>query len=262
MELHRALSTTIVAKQPQDFPANPYKGWTKNGDYWNATTKKGAPYFAWSTGYNRSAPCPLVIALHGGGEGGEKASREGANSQMTGWTKSKVPGSWVVIAAIARNHVSDSWHWKNNFDDIMDAVAEVRERFNIDMTRLYVTGQSMGAGGAAAWMWYFPELAAATCARAGAYGDNNPKDVLKKPIMIIHGEKDEAFRNESRDAFIKKTESIGGVVEHVSYPDQNHFINADLIFPKMIPFFQKYKSECPPDLRLINVMADIYLRKK
>lgn len=262
MILYRALSAGTLPNNPRDFPTDPFRGWEQTGKYWAAETKAGAPFYVWQTGYDRTKPCALVIELHGGGGGGLAKAKEAAGSGISMWTDSKISGSFVVMAPLARKHVSDSWHQKDNWDDIMEALTEVRKRFNIDMTRLYVTGQSMGAGGTAAWMWYFPELAAAWCGRAGAYGTyENPKDLLKKPIMIIHGEKDEAFRNESRDEFIKRTEAIGGVVEHVSLPDQDHFIRAPSIMPKLIPFFEKHVSECPPDLRIINALAEKYLKK-
>jgi dienelactone hydrolase len=133
------------------------------------------------------------------------------------------------------------------------------ERFNIDRKRIYMTGTSMGGGGTAEWVWALPETAAAYCPRAGYYWRNPPVGprciALGKPVMVIHGEKDEPKRNVGRDYYLKETESRGAVMSHISYPDRDHFLTPEEVFPHMIPFFRKHTNPVEPDLRLLRAAA-------
>jgi dipeptidyl aminopeptidase/acylaminoacyl peptidase len=86
------------------------------------------------------------------------------------------------------------------------------------------------------------------------------KNVLGKPIMVIHGEKDEAFRTKSRDELVKQIEDIGGDLTHVSLPDVDHAIYDHIAYPKLIPYFDEHVNDIEPDFRLIRAAARAYFR--
>lgn len=258
LEIHKAMAAYRPIKEVSAYPADPTRGMETvigNG-FRTATAKSGgkAVYFIWTREYRRSKPCALVIDLHGGGEGGFEKSLAYASTHPYVWENNAKEGSWVVISPTVQHHVANSWWNKDNLEDVFDMMDETVERFNIDRKRIYVTGQSMGGNGAGEWMWAFPELAAASCSRAGAYwtGWLNMKDILGKPILVIHGEKDLPGRNQTRDLFIQKTEELGGVVTHISYPDVDHFIQPKDIYPKMIPYFLSHVNDIEPDFDLLR----------
>ena len=265
VELHRKLTAAAAgsAEKPA-FPSNPVKGMEQVDNYYlTATANSGgeAKYFVAASGYSKSKPCPLVISLHGGGSGGFEKARGYAAIAVSEWTKGDMKGGCVAIAPIARKHVTNSWGTLSNFEDLIDAIEETMQRFNIDRKRIYVTGQSMGGGGTSLYYLCFPEMAGAFCARAGFYfRDGSVKDVLGKPLMVIQGEKDEAFRVKSRDELLKQVESIGGKVTHVSLPDVDHFIMPNDVMPRLVPFFEDNQNDIEPDFRLIRAAGRKYFK--
>jgi dienelactone hydrolase len=263
VELHRKLAESTPAGK-REYPANPVKGMEKVGPYYLAGTAAsggGAKYFLCINGYSKTRPCPLIISLHGGGSGGFTKAKEYASYAADEWARSGLKGGSITIAPIARNHNSFSWNTLSNFEDLIDAIEETAERFNIDRKRIYITGQSMGGGGTGIYYQCFPEWAAASCSRAGAYMlDSSVGDVLGKPILVIHGEKDTQGRNDSRDQFIKKVEGIGGKVTHISLPEIDHFIPVSEIYPKMVPFFEQHVNDMEPDFRLIRAAGRLYFK--
>lgn len=256
LELHQALAATRPAKKSTDFPPDPTRNMEKMPDgYYRAATKNGSqPYFIATRNYDRSKPCALVIGLHGGGDGGLAESINSASTEAKVWARLANEGSWVVLCPTVRNHIANSWWDLENLESTFDAIEETVEQFNIDRKRIYVTGTSMGANGTAVWLYVFPELGAAYCSRAGAYWNKvaNIRDLLAKPVLVIHGEKDEDHRNKSRDEFIRKTEELGGALSHVSYPNEDHFIKYELVFSNMIPFFLKHTNSLEPDFTLLR----------
>lgn len=263
LKLHEKLASTTPDEKRQ-YPANPFKGMENAGPYYLAGTAASggeAKYFICANGYSKSKPAPLVISLHGGGSGGFEKAKAYASTAATEWTKRSLKGGNVTIAPIARKHVTNSWGTLSNFEDLIDAIEETMERFNIDRKRIYVTGQSMGGGGTSLYYLCFPEMAAASCARAGYYfRDGSVKNVLGKPIMVIQGEKDEEFRTKSRDELIKQIQDIGGDLTHESLPDVDHFIMPDVVYPKLIPFFEEHVNDIEPDFRLIRATGRAYFR--
>lgn len=258
VEIHRAMEAYRIPKDPGEYPPDPTRSMERHRDgYFRTATKtRAAPYFVWTRDYSRTKPCPLVISLHGGGEGGQEKSIADAPIEAKLWQHYVKEGSWVLISPTVKNHIGNSWWNEENLEDAFDMIDETLEDFHIDRKRIYITGTSMGGNGTGGWMWVFPELAAASCARSGSYLTTwkNIRDVLGKPILVIHGEKDEGFRNKSRDEYVRKTREFGGVVTHVSYPDQDHFLKPESVYPVMIPFFLKHQNTLEPDFTVLRAV--------
>ncbi|MBN8456299.1 MAG: dienelactone hydrolase family protein [Verrucomicrobia bacterium] len=263
LELHRKL-TAGTAGKPRDLLPNPDRGMIKEGDLLLASTEASggqAKYFIGLNGYSKGRGAALVISLHGGGEGGFEAAKSGARIGANEFVHCKFKGGCVILAPIARSHVTNSWGTLSNFEDLLDAMEDTRARFNIDMKRIYITGQSMGGGGTSLYYLCFPELAAASCARAGFYfRDGSVKDVLEKPIMVIQGEKDEAFRISSRDELLKQVKDAGGKLTHISLPDTDHFIPATEVLKNALPYFEEFTNDIEPDLRVIRAAGRSYFK--
>ncbi|MCP5548029.1 MAG: dienelactone hydrolase family protein [Akkermansiaceae bacterium] len=255
VELHRKLAKARKGV-PVEYPANPMKGLEQVGTRYMAATRASggqAKYLLFENGYSRSKPCPLIIGLHGGGSGGYEKALEGARSQCGFWSRDGLKGGYVVLAPIARKHVTNSWGTGSNFNDLIDAIEETTRRFNIDRTRIYVTGQSMGGGGTSQYYAAISEFAAAYCARAGYYWiPQYAKPLAGKPIMVIHGDQDEAFRNATRDTFLEYVKNHDGQLEFIRYEDEGHNMVSRLVNPHMMPFFEKHRNEIEPDFELIR----------
>ena len=82
----------------------------------------------------------------------------------------------------------------------------------------------MGGGETCFWYLCFPELAAASVGRTGWFHHDNNKhqDCLSKPILLIQGEKDEAFRIESKDKFMALAKKVNANVSVITHPNIGH----------------------------------------
>ena len=181
---------------------------------------------------------------------------------MTEWSEVNTKESQVVLAPIATNHVVSSWSNLSNVHEILNAAEEVCERFNIDRKRIYVTGQSMGGGGTTFWYLCFPELAAASVARTGWFhhDSNKHQDCLKKPILLIQGDKDEAFRVESRHKFLELAKKVNGEATLVSHPDIGHALYWRDQEDDILKFMDKHVNEIEPDWDVIRAAADAWMK--
>ncbi len=143
--------------------------------------------------YDPLVPTPLVIALHGGGPGGVDATVvEGSGEDaLPFYVDPANEWGWIVVCPTA---LVAPWGVRNkpinaNVTMIRSLLTEIEMLYNIDLTRVYVTGHSMGGFGS----WFFgskyPEwwTACAPCA-----GGGGPDAVLTNdlPVYVYHGSDD------------------------------------------------------------------------
>ena len=138
--------------------------------------------------YDPLAPTPLVVGLHGGGRGGRDetlvtGSGESAMNFYQGLAES---WGWIVVCPTA---IAAPWSASPN-EAWMDALLEeMAYLYNVDETRVYLTGHSMGGFGA----WYFgPARAEVWAAFAPCAGGGGPGATasLGLPVFIYHGSDD------------------------------------------------------------------------
>jgi pimeloyl-ACP methyl ester carboxylesterase len=142
--------------------------------------------------YDPLVPTPLVVALHGGGRGGKDDTVVSGSGEdaMPFYQDLAETWGWIVVAPSA---VVAEWGQPQNDQYVQSLLGEMKALFNVDLTRVYVTGHSMGGFGA----WYFaikrPELwtAASPCA-----GGTNPSRAasVELPLYVYHGTDDEIVR--------------------------------------------------------------------
>ncbi len=138
--------------------------------------------------YDPLAPTPLVVGLHGGGRGGRDetlvtGSGESAMNFYQGLAES---WGWIVVCPTA---IAAPWSASPN-EAWMDALLEeMAYLYNVDETRVYLTGHSMGGFGA--WYWG-PARAEVWAAFAPCAGGGGPGATasLGLPVFIYHGTDD------------------------------------------------------------------------
>lgn len=143
-------------------------------------------------GYDTStAKFPVLFFFHGIGEKGN-GTTELSKVLIAGPPKLISQGykfPFIVISPQLKPIFDDWFPW------YMDEVVEyVKKTLRIDETRIYVTGLSLGGGGAWRYGEYFPEKVAALAPVCGHY--NNPEAACAAyiknniPIWAFHGEVD------------------------------------------------------------------------
>lgn len=138
--------------------------------------------------YDPLVATPLVVALHGGGPGGKDGKLVTGNGQeaMNFYQDLAEEWGWVVVCPSA---LVAQWSSREN-EPLVDAtIEEMRLLFNVDESRIYLTGHSMGGFGTWYWGPHRPDLWAAMSPCAGG-GDAAPVAEAGIPVYIYHGSDD------------------------------------------------------------------------
>lgn len=191
--------------------------------------------------YQPTEEWPVILFLHGTDEVGDAGLRQ--TQAGLGSAIRNNPERWPTIAIFPQLPVEADLIWRDVTGQMaMDALDATMEEFNVDDSRVYLTGISLGGEGT----WYLghkhPERFAALVPIAGyveamdgfdsfipASSPNIYEDVAEQvqtlPVWIFHGDKDKVVRvEESRlmydalssvNADVHYSELIG--VEHNSW---------------------------------------------
>jgi len=158
---------------------------------------------------------PLVLFLHGAGE-------RGANIEFVkrnGPPRLIEEGQQFPFILVSPQCPERSI-WDNKL--LIALLDEIESRYNIDKSRLYLTGLSMG--GHATWSLaiQYPERFAAiipVCARGYSQDVYVLKDV---PVWVFHGEKDDIVPISDGKKMVDALEREGGNIRFTIYPEANH----------------------------------------
>ncbi|MFT7302387.1 MAG: dienelactone hydrolase [Akkermansiaceae bacterium] len=263
IKTHKILAKNRILKE-RSYSSRPLSGMEELGDFYQFSPRKypDSKFYLSEKNYSRTKPCRLIISLHGGGSGGFQKASEQAGIAIKSWASANTNEGQIVIAPIATKHVVSSWSTLSNVLEIIDAAEEICERFNIDRKRIYLTGQSMGGGGTCFWYLCFPELAAASVGRTGWFHHDNNKhqDCLSKPILLIQGEKDEAFRIESKDKFMALAKKVNANASVITHPDIGHALYWKDQEEDVLNFMAKHVNDIEPDWDVIRAAAKAWMK--
>jgi predicted peptidase len=189
-------------------------------------------------GYDKSRTYPLILFFHGAGERGSDNQiqlRFVARDCATADFQAKHPcfviapqcpagEQWVDMPWAATSGVRPAQP-SPAMQLALGALAEVTAQFNIDKSRIYATGLSMG--GYAVWdcVTRFPDRFAAGVACCGG-GDENTVTaaVAKVPVWAFHSDNDPivpVVRSRNMIAAMKK---MGGNPHYTEYQGLGHLI--------------------------------------
>lgn len=125
---------------------------------------------------------PLIIFLHGRSLSGTNIERVKRYGALKGVEKGlDIPGYLV-----APQLPSGPW----NADKIDEIVSYMISNYNIDESRIYVTGMSLGGYGTMKYAGKYPHRIAAAIAICGGGEERDACAVTDIPIKLIHGDKD------------------------------------------------------------------------
>jgi len=203
------------------------------------------------TKYDRTRAWPLVVMLHGLGEGAFFSTASPAHQLFL---ESCEKQGFIMVAPNGRNHpdrdsqkinYGASLYMNDGEQDVMQVIELVRKAYNIDPNRIYLTGISMGGWGT----WYLgsrhPDLFAAIAPLCG-WGTGElkrwkspPVDLagLKNmPIYAFHGEKDPVIPVSETRKMTAKLSALGAAdvtyeeLPGVLHNAQDFVYNDDRVF--------------------------------
>ena len=136
-------------------------------------------------GYNPHGPRqPLVIFLHGASLCGHDLNRVKRYGPLDAITK----GVDIPAVIVAPQNPGGSWKPKK-LDDILEWT---KANYNIDSTRVYVLGMSLGGYGTMDFAGTYPHKIAAAMALCGGCTLRDQSGLGKLPLWIMHGTADRA----------------------------------------------------------------------
>jgi predicted peptidase len=170
--------------------------------------------------YQPDRPTALILFLHGMGESGadgHKQAKVGLGSAVR--KREKTFPCLVLFPQSQRRS------WRADEPDAQRALrilAEVREQYNVDPKRIYLTGLSMGGYGTWSLAAKYPDRWAALVPICGG-GDTRQAARFKDiPCWCFHGAKDPVVPVQLSREMIAALKAAGGHPDYTEYPDLKH----------------------------------------
>lgn len=146
-------------------------------------------------------PSPLVLFLHGGDRSNTR-HHPARYAEQVG-----LVFPFVVVAP----HCASGCNWSRvDFDAMLEAVAT---EFNVDRTRIYLTGYSMGGYGSWDLLSRSPDWFAAAAPIAGGGDASRICAAREVPIRVFHGDADRVIPLSASQEMTAALEACGGNVE-------------------------------------------------
>ena len=180
---------------------------------------------------------PLVLFLHGAGERGSdiwKITRHGPPAILE-----REPNSPLRQCVVISPQCPEDWWWDSKtLKQLVDEVLAVHP--DIDHSRLYLTGLSMGGYGTWHMLTSYPSLFAAAVPICGGGDPNRYKRksdprwvpvtfdesrlplIQNIPIWAFHGARDTVVPLEESDSLVRKLKSMGSPAQLTIYSEATH----------------------------------------
>jgi predicted esterase len=181
--------------------------------------------------YDAAKRYPLVVSLHGAWSDHRlnlkrvfgKGNRPGETDAEASRRFPAFPDvEFIVASPLARGTMGYQGLAEK---DVYDMLADVRKRFAIDPDRIYLTGLSMGGGGALWLALTRPDLwaaVAAVCPAAPEGVEDLAPNALNIPIHLFHGEMDPVVGVDASRRWQKLLLNLDTETEYVEYPAVRH----------------------------------------
>ncbi len=169
--------------------------------------------------YDPRSPMPTIIFLNGRGECGT----DGWKQVAVGLGRSILldVNRWPFIVIFPQKQIATD-NWEDEDAMVMAALEQTRREYNVDPSRIYLTGLSQGGHGTWAVAARHPDLFAAIAPICG-WGDQSiARKLTKMPIWVFHGEQDEVVSVERSREMERYLQEAGGSCKLTIYPGVGH----------------------------------------
>ena len=180
---------------------------------------------------------PLIIFLHGAGERGDDLSLV----KVHGPPKIVETNSEFPFIVLSPQCQKDKW-WEAAALDLL--IDEVISHHDVDPTRIYLTGLSMGGFGTWDLAILRPDRFAAIAPICGGSLTNSfeaPRQIKDVPTWVFHGAMDQVVPLEASSKIVKALRDAGSDVKYTIYPMAGHDSWTETYSnPKLYEWFLSY----------------------
>jgi len=166
---------------------------------------------------NTKEKVPLMVFLHGSGERGTDLEKVKVNGPFQHKELIKEP-----IAILAPQCPLNQW-WDT--DVLYHLIVEIVEKYNIDSSKIYLTGLSMGGWGTLKLAMEHPEMfaaVAAVCAPVDRVMIAHIEKYKDLNVKIFQGGMDDIVLPENAFRFYQAIHPINPKAELIIFPNDNH----------------------------------------
>ncbi|MDP2453087.1 MULTISPECIES: prolyl oligopeptidase family serine peptidase [unclassified Kaistella] len=166
---------------------------------------------------NAKGKVPLMVFLHGSGERGNDLELVKAHSPFT--YKNLFPEPVAILAPQCPKEV---W-WDT--EAVYYLIKEIQEKYQIDDSRIMLTGLSMGGWGTLKLAMEHPELFSAVvpvCAPIDRLMKVRVSQYKDLPMKIYHGGNDDIVSPMNSIEIYQEIKKVNKNVELTIFPDDNH----------------------------------------
>lgn len=203
------------------------------------------------TSYSHHTPNALIILLHGLGSNPERVIRyEGLidNAEKYGYVVAAPygynSGGWYGSRGqgndFVRRRNEDTEAPPENLgelseQDVLNVLAIMQKKLNIDEDRIYLMGHSMGGGGTFYLGMKYKDIWAGLAPMAPAiYSDPaEVKTIKDMPIVVVQGDEDRLVRVDVTRRWIDQMKQSGMTYKYIEIPGGDH-VQSIVANPKMI----------------------------
>ena len=183
--------------------------------------------------YDKSRKYPLIVLLHGAG-GDETNFLEGYQALFPKFAEER---GYILASVNGRGPLSGYRQENGGEQDVLDVLDLMKVRFNIDSSRTYLGGHSMGGGGT----WTvglkhrdrFSGLIpiAGTSAVLAPNLEAQMKSGKKLPVLVVCGVKDALVAVAGCRTVAEKAKSLDAPLTYKEYPDGDHLSVVPMAVP-------------------------------
>jgi len=244
-----ALVATLAKKK------NPYLG--QVGDlkrhYFLTAANEIMPYRVLiPKNYSPSRPSPLIVALHGLGST-EDTFFDAYGKKLPELADAR---GYIVVSPLGYR-VDGGYGWglgappsdpatkrsrELSEQDVMQALAEVRKAYNVDSTRVYLMGHSLGAIGTWLIAPKYPEMWAAIAPFSGFGSPNTVAQMKQIPQFVVHGDNDPTVSVVGSRTMVAALKAAGVEHTYIEVPGGNHTNVVEPNMAAMFDFFDAHRK--------------------
>jgi predicted peptidase len=153
--------------------------------------------------YDAGRPAPLVLVLHSGGE----RMRYYGSAFMRLLVEPALGEMRAIM--VAPDCPTNSWTDAAAEDAVMELITDILGRYNLDRSRVLVTGFSLGGRGTWFMSSRHPDLFTAAIPMASAPGDIPVERLATMPTYVIHSRDDEVSPFANEEGVVKQLTAMG-----------------------------------------------------
>jgi predicted peptidase len=159
---------------------------------------------------------PLILFLHGSGERGDSINK------VKAWGPPKIAEEKGLPFIVVSPQCPLNETWVSMLFPLRQLLDEIIANYNVDTSRVYLTGLSMGGFGTFAMAQAYPEYFAATAPVCGGGTPGLVKYSKNIPTWIFHGDADDVVLPENSVAMYNALKENGADAKLTLFPGVNH----------------------------------------